>query len=142
MRAMRQTRLLYRVVLGLILCAPPSVAGEPSGSSLQAEGLSSDGLKCKNRIVSNGATQYEVRTTCGEPAMVTSRVENRVVREVVRSRCAAGTTCSRVVENVVEVVIEEWTYDFGKRRLIEYLTFEQGILVFVRTGGYGRREPD
>lgn len=139
---MRPPRFVLRIAPLLVCCAASGAASESRGFALPSDQLSSDGLRCKNRIVSNGATQYEVRSTCGEPAMVTSRVENRVVREVVRSRCAAGTTCSRVVENVVEVVIEEWTYDFGKRRLIEYLTFEQGVLVFVRTGGYGRREPE
>ena len=37
------------------------------------------------------------------------------------------------------VVIDEWTYDLGTHSLVRYLTFEQGRLLRVATGGYGNK---
>jgi hypothetical protein len=43
------------------------------------------------------------------------------------------------VERSVPINYAEWKYDFGRDRLIRYLTFVQGRLRDVRTGEYGRR---
>jgi hypothetical protein len=48
--------------------------------------------------------------------------------------------CSTVVEDSIEVPIEEWTYDFGKQRFLQYLTFEAGHLIRIRAGGYGYKD--
>ena len=61
------------------------------------------------------------------------RVAAPCVREAGRVRCEA------VVEHTVEVHIDEWTYDFGEDRFVEYLTFEQGQLVRVNEGSYGHK---
>jgi hypothetical protein len=45
-----------------------------------------------------------------------------------------------VIEETVEVIVDEWTYDFGKNRFIRYLTFEQGKLVRITAGRYGRKD--
>jgi hypothetical protein len=44
-----------------------------------------------------------------------------------------------VVEDYVVVVVDEWIYDFGPRRFLQYLTFEGGQLVAVRSGPYGNK---
>jgi hypothetical protein len=46
-----------------------------------------------------------------------------------------------VVERTIEVVIDDFTYDFGKNRFIEFLHFEDGRLLSVSEGGYGYKEP-
>jgi uncharacterized membrane protein len=79
---------------------------------------------------------------CGDPDDATQRVEYRTVRGRVAGPCTRSgdkIVCSQTKEQVVEVVIDEWTYDFGRNRFIEYLTFEQGRLVSVRSGGYGHK---
>jgi hypothetical protein len=38
-----------------------------------------------------------------------------------------------------EVQIDEWTYDFGPRRFVRYLTFVDGRLQSVEAGGRGSR---
>jgi hypothetical protein len=44
-----------------------------------------------------------------------------------------------MVERAVEVAIEEWVYDFGTRRFLQHLTFEQGRLVRVESGERGHK---
>lgn len=99
-----------------------------------------DSMNCKDRIVSTGDSRYQVKATCGEPDDASQRVEYRTVRGRVAGPCrreADRIICSDTREQVVEVVIDEWIYDFGKNRFIQYLTFEQGKLVTVRSGSYG-----
>lgn len=101
-----------------------------------------DSLACNNRIVSTGDTRYEVRSVCGEPDDATQRVEYRTVSGRVAGPCSrehGKLRCGQTQERVVEVVIDEWVYDFGRNRFIEHLTFEQGRLLTVRTGSYGRK---
>jgi hypothetical protein len=101
-----------------------------------------DSLSCNQRIASSGDTRYEVRAVCGEPDEAVQRSEYRTVRGRVAGPCTREGTkvrCSRSEETVVEVVIDEWTYDFGRNRFIQYLTFEQGRLVAVRSGSYGHK---
>ena len=56
--------------------------------------------------------------------------------------CADGRRawCSALVEDTVEVPIEEWIYDFGPRRFLQHLLFEQGRLVHVETGERGHKD--
>ena len=103
-----------------------------------------DSLACNGRIVSTGDSRYEVKSICGEPDDASQRVEYRTVRGRVAGPCTRNggkITCSDTREIVVEVVIDEWIYDFGRNRFVEYLTFEQGKLVSVRTGSYGHKPP-
>jgi hypothetical protein len=48
--------------------------------------------------------------------------------------------CGTETEQTTEVLIDEWVYDFGKNRFIEYLSFEQGKLVRVSHGSYGHKD--
>jgi len=103
-----------------------------------------DSLACDGRIVSTGDSRYEVKSVCGEPDDVVQRVEYRTVRGRVSGPCVregGKIRCSQTREQVFEVVIDEWTYDFGRNRFIEYLTFEEGKLLSIRTGSYGRKPP-
>ncbi len=101
-----------------------------------------DSLSCNSRIVSTGDSRYEVRAVCGEPDDVTQRVEYRTLRGRVVGPCLRDgrrIRCSRTEEVVVEVVIDEWLYDFGRNRFIQHLTFEQGLLATVKSGSYGHK---
>jgi Protein of unknown function (DUF2845) len=101
-----------------------------------------DSLTCKGRIVSTGDSRYDVRAVCGEPDDASSRVEYRTVSGRVAGPCTRQgdkVVCSDTRERVIEVVIDEWIYDFGRNRFVQYLTFEQGRLVTVKSGGYGHK---
>ncbi len=111
------------------------------GLMLGSEQALADGMHCGNRIISSGDSLYEVKSRCGPPQDADRRVETRTERRRVRAPCAhrrgTGARCERELEYSVEVVIDEWTYDFGPRRFVRYLTFVDGKLARVETGSYG-----
>lgn len=126
------------------------VGGKIGASALLLAGLATSGsaradsLGCNGRIVSTGDSRYDVKALCGEPDDASQRVEYRTVRSRVTVPCTRQgdkIVCSQTREQVVEVVIDEWIYDFGRNRFIQYLTFEQGKLLTVRNGDYGHKPP-
>jgi hypothetical protein len=103
-----------------------------------ARDAAAEGMRCGNRLVSKGDSTYEVRSRCGEPDDATRRVETRTERRRVRVPCGRGEArCDRVEEVSADVVIDEWTYDFGPQTFVRFLTFVDGKLYRVNTGSYG-----
>ncbi len=104
-----------------------------------------DSLRCGHRIVATGDSLHVVRSVCGEPTAQRRRFETRTEQRRVMTDCGTSKTphrrCERVEEVTREVQIDEWTYDFGPRRFIQYLTFVDGRLLEVEAGGRGSREP-
>lgn len=103
-----------------------------------------DSLRCGSRLVSSGDSLYKVRSVCGEPDAASRRIELRTLRRYVTVPCPVGRqqrSCSAVEEYTVEIVIDEWTYDFGSNRFIQYVFFEQGVLSRVESGSYGEKDP-
>lgn len=92
-----------------------------------------EAMYCGQRIVKNGDSRHRVRALCGEPADVIERVELRSVAAFLRG---TGGTPVRI-ERMVEVQIDEWTYDLGSQRLLRVFVFENGRLVSMSTRGYG-----
>lgn len=92
-----------------------------------------DALRCGNHVISYGDHAVEVLRYCGEPVAVQSRlVQRRVV--------AFGTVFHPGLGLLEEVVIEEWTYNFGPRKLMRQVRLENGFVTNVRELGYGYRE--
>ena len=119
--------------LWLILCL--SICG---GVSI----AHADGMRCGTKLVSDGDSTFEVRSTCGDPHAVDRRTEYRTVRDWIATPCAqvnGRMHCGFVMERTVEVTLDQWTYDFGPHQFVRYLVFEQGRLLRVETGGYGAR---
>jgi hypothetical protein len=101
---------------------------------------SAQSMRCDASWVSPGKSSYDVRVRCGEPNAANQRVEARTVTRVVEVPCMrrhGPGLCQVMLQDVVSVVVEEWTYDFGPQRLVQYLRFEQGQLVQVESGNYG-----
>lgn len=84
-------------------------------------------LRCGNELVTEGATKSDVILKCGEPMAK----ETRTVKQ--REEGKNTTT-----QQVVYKTLEEWTYNFGPHRLIQVVEFENGLVIDVRSGGYGR----
>src|SRR5262245_55643637 len=99
-----------------------------------------DSLRCGDRLASSGDSLYQVRATCGDPDDAQQHVERRVVRRRLECFGQGRDRQCVTVEDTVEVVVDEWTYDFGRNRFIEYVTFEQGHLVRVTAGTYGHKD--
>ncbi|MDQ3032345.1 MAG: DUF2845 domain-containing protein [Myxococcota bacterium] len=90
-------------------------------------------LDCGQRLVTVGDSAAHVRAVCGEPISVMTRTETRT--QFVAGPVAGGGTAGSVIS--VTVQIDVWVYDFGRRRFMEELTFENGYLQRMRALGYG-----
>jgi hypothetical protein len=107
-----------------------------------AAATASEMLRCQNKIIEPGDTAYDVRSLCGPPDDIQQRSEQRRVARAVDRPCLTNPTgrCPTVEEQTVDVLIDEWTYDFGPQRFIQYLTFEAGKLRHIRSGEYGHKQ--
>ena len=98
-------------------------------------------FRCKSKLVRDGLHEQQVIAICGEPTArrhlgYTLRSVNHGWRRSspggVRARHYPGF--SHLSE---EVVVTEFIYNFGPRKLMQRLVFEGGILVSIDTIGYG-----
>ena len=87
-------------------------------------------LDCEGRLVSEGQAPWEVQAICGEPTQVQDTVE--IILQPVYD------PFGRAVDHLpVAVPKSVWTYNFGPSRLVYRLTFREGTLAHIETGGYG-----
>lgn len=104
-------------------------------------------FRCKSKLVLDGMHEQEVVSICGAPA------SRRHLGHAVRSYPYGGYSFGLGGNNRLrsghrvfseEVVVTEYVYNFGPRKLMRRLIFEGGILVEIETLGYGysTRTPD
>ncbi len=105
-------------------------------------------FRCGNRLVREGDLQAKVRQFCGEPAASTRTVLYRhefsapwraLHLSNADTRLSAGTG-RRHQHLTVEILVEEWTYNFGPHRLLRVVRFEDGAVATTRHEGYGWQE--
>lgn len=97
------------------------------------------GFRCESgRLVSVGDHMHEVRKKCGDPDFVAQRVDKRKVKVKVR-RWVGDREEEVSEERVVEVPVDEWTYDMGPRRFVRVVSFENARVTGVVAGGYGSK---
>ena len=80
-------------------------------------------------IISVGKSKSQVILKWGQPTYTEQHQEERSIY---------GSQ-GKVLQQTV--TIERLTYDLGPDRFIRILTFENGKLTDIRSGGYGKREP-
>jgi hypothetical protein len=80
---------------------------------------------CTEQVVKVGDTQGEVVNRCGEPASKESSQEEDVVSR------------DSQLKRSVYVNVEKWTYNLGPHSFIRILTFRNGKLSEIKSGGYG-----
>ena len=101
-------------------------------------------LRCGNKLVKDGMHEVEVVAICGEPT--TRRNLGFAIRSVdIRQRqpMVPGWTISRTpayFSYPAEVMVTEYVYNLGPRKLMRRLVFEGGFLVSVETLGRGYRD--
>ncbi len=92
-------------------------------------------FRCKNRIVREDMHEQQVIAACGQP---TTR---RNLGVAVRGYTWRGNGSARRYYGfgnlVEEVLVTEYVYNFGPRKLMQRLLFEGGVLVRIETIGYG-----
>jgi len=88
--------------------------------------------------------EAQVRAACGDPATI--RHLGHALRGIqipVRRTLSPGLTIEHhpgYGYYTQEVVLTEYVYNFGPRKLMRRLIFEGGVLVSIETIGYGYRE--
>ncbi|MFT5353847.1 MAG: hypothetical protein ACI9KE_001047 [Polyangiales bacterium] len=103
--------------------------------TLSAWSFSSDAsaMSCQRRVVSRGDSQVRVLQYCGTPELKSERlIQNS--RSILVPLAGGGFALQA---QGVSVIQERWVYNFGPRRLMREITFEDGIIVRIRTLGYG-----
>jgi len=98
-----------------------------------AQIVHADDLRCGDRLVSEGDKASLVRERCGPPTE--TRLERKLVPAVIwrngrRIQIAGGDR---------EVVVEFWTYNLGPNRFMRQFKLEDGVVVEIKTLGYGHR---
>jgi hypothetical protein len=105
-------------------------------------------FRCKGKIVSEGDPQAKVLHYCGDPVSVQQRTiwrsgvptgwtGRRLLLESEGARIYRGEELLIHDRSVVEVLVEEWTYNLGPHKLMRVVRFEDGVVVDVATRGYG-----
>lgn len=113
------------------ICAVLALALTSIGTTGPAH---ADALRCGAKLVAEGDTLSAVEAKCGLPTDV-----------VRRTRFAPAIVWRdghpyRVGHGSIEIVVEEWTYNFGPQRFMRRVRFEDGVVVRIDTLGYGYRE--
>jgi hypothetical protein len=83
-------------------------------------------LTCSGGIVSLGESTAEVNIKCGDPTIWEQRTEESNVRD------GDGRWFHQTR------TIDEWIYDFGPHRFVQTLIFQDGNLVKISSGDYGK----
>lgn len=112
-------RLLCPLCLMLLLLAPSAHA---------------DAMRCGNKLVGDGDTQSEVRELCGEPTDIQTR---SILRRPYIDRFGRRVYLGN---DLVDVPVEVWTYNFGPYKLQRRIRFVDGLIDDIETLGYGYRE--
>jgi hypothetical protein len=123
---LRSTTVLTAVFALLVLASTPAHA-----------------FRCGSKIVAKDMHEAQVRRACGAPTTV--RHIGRTLRNINipigrnygggwRGESFPGYGYSQ------EVIVTEYVYNFGPRKLMRRLVFEGGVLVTIESLGYGYHE--
>ena len=95
-------------------------------------------FRCGSKLVKDGMHEVEVVAICGEPT--SKRYLGYAIRSVdIRAHRPSlpGLTNSRSYSYPVEVMVTEYVYNLGPRKLMRRLVFEGSLLVSIETLGRG-----
>lgn len=105
-------------------------------------------FRCGRSLVDIGDNKYEVEEICGEPDFIDSHYERRgqvnradITRYNFNNHRYFPDSSVNIGQNnygEIEILIEEWFYDFGSERFRKVLRFENGRLVNIRNAGKRR----
>lgn len=100
-------------------------------------------FRCGSKLVRDGMHEQQVVARCGQPTTI--RHLGRTVRAYdyfshVRRHGYTYWRSPGFGHLATEVVVTEYVYNFGPRKLMRRLVFEGGVLVSIETIGYGYHE--
>lgn len=87
------------------------------------------GLRCEHKLISVGDHASKLLRYCGKPDSVRSRRAQRAL---------VGNVGQALFPAFAEdLLIEEWTYNFGPNKLMRIVRLENGIVADIERLGYG-----
>lgn len=99
-------------------------------------------LRCGSYVINEGMYKSEVYKKCGAATAVENHIERRSTGNITENRQYFGnqrnfppnSSFSYGQNNFtqIDVIVEEWIYNFGSSRLQQYLRFENGKLIEIR----------
>ncbi len=101
---------------------------------------SAHALRCGSKLVKEGMSESEVIALCGEPAErrdLGLRQVPYVDRHGKRGLLGRPSIDGYFVE---DIRVTQLVYNFGPRKLMQRLRFENSVLVEIEAIGYGYRE--
>jgi len=116
MKAIERRKIGAFALAALLLAASPAHAA----------------FRCGNRLIAVGDHVTKLLQFCGEPASVQSRLAQRTF--------TTDTSTGRIYTLpgfVEEIVVEDWTYNFGPYQLMRQVRLENGFVADFKTLGYG-----
>jgi hypothetical protein len=111
--------LSLTLVIGLL--AAPARAPEAADGSF---------LCANNERVRIGQHLTEVAVRCGDPDYASQRVEKHKIKISTGRRCDCHHQ-EISEERVIEILVDDWVYDFGVSNKARYLRFENGFLAGI-----------
>jgi hypothetical protein len=99
-------------------------------------------FRCKSKLVRDGMHEQQVLAVCGQPTTVRHIGYTLQAYDIgVQNRYPGGLSTGRTYPGygnlAQQVVITEYVYNFGPRKLMRRLIFEGSVLVTIETIGYG-----
>jgi Protein of unknown function (DUF2845) len=115
---------MKRATLALVITAALGMAALPARAPEAADGS----FLCENNErVRVGQHLTEVARRCGDPDYASQRVEKHKIKVSTGRHCSCHHQ-EITEERVIEILVDDWTYDFGVANKARYLRFENGFL--------------
>jgi hypothetical protein len=97
-------------------------------------------FRCGTKLIHDGMHEQQVVARCGQPTTI--RHLGRAIRTYdyfshVRRHGYTYWRSPGFSHLATEVVVTEYVYNFGPRKLMRRLVFEGGVLVSIESIGYG-----
>lgn len=93
-----------------------------------------DVMRCAGKLVREGDSSVQLRNYCGDPLDIQYRSILRRPTYQVRGRIVSFG------DELVEVPVETWTYNFGPNKLMRRVRLIDGLVSEIETLGYGFHE--
>jgi hypothetical protein len=100
-------------------------------------------FRCGSKLVKDGMHEAQVISACGQPTTMRNlgvAVRGYDYRVHTQIGGWSGSRSYGYGAYAAEVVITEYVYNFGPRKLMRRLLFEGGVLVSIESIGYGYNE--
>jgi hypothetical protein len=89
-------------------------------------------MRCRDKVIGPGDSMSSITAKCGDPSSV-----HRYTAPVPRYRNSAGEWVIDRTSSSGGIEMTEWTYNFGRDKLMMRLRFMDGELQDVKSLGYG-----